>query len=396
MNELEHYLIDVVRAAVTGTKPPTCSDWKKLIDLARFNDLQNLVAEAAPQADYFPGEIAESLRNVQITTLLKDANQEAEVYEVIRLFEKSGIKAVLLKGWYLKRLYPRMDLRTMADTDIFIRQSDELRVHEILKNRGYECYSIGNKKDNAYTKAPFMTLEIHKNLFFYEDDWNLKFNSSYSNMYIWKRLVKLDGYEHIYRMDDELFFVYMIAHTAKHLIDDGGIGVKAFLDIWIYRRCKPELNYDIIFRDFESLNLLTFAKKAISLSEYWFDKKPVSPEIEAFGDYILKCGVYGNSSFFVINNEVMRDGKSRGNWSYAFKRAFPNMESMKVRYPQLEKKPWLLPVCYTKRLWYSITHRKDAIKGEINSAGNIDYEQARQIRDLYKKIGLSQIGEKNE
>lgn len=72
------------------------------------------------------------------------------------------------------------------------------------------------------------------------------------------------------------------------------------------------------------------------------------------------------------------------------------MESMKVRYPQLEKKPWLLPVCYTKRLWYSITHRKDAIKGEINSAGNIDYEQARQIRDLYKKIGLSQIGEKNE
>ena len=233
-----------------------------------------------------------------------------------------------------------------------------------------------------------MILEVHKNLFMYEDDWNEHFNSPDSEMYIWNRLIPIDGYKFIYRMDDELFFVYMIAHTAKHLMDDGGIGVRAFLDIWIYLRKKPDLNFEIVFRDFDKLNLTKFAKAAIALSEFWFDKKRVSSEVEQFGDYILKCGVYGNSDFFVVNNEAMRDGKKHSKWGYAFKRAFPTTQSMKVRYPQLERKPWLLPACYTKRLWYSLRHRKDAIKGEINSAGNIDYEQANSIRELYQNIGL--------
>ena len=183
----------------------------------------------------------------------------------------------------------------------------------------------------------------------------------------------------------------MIAHTAKHLMDDGGIGARAFLDIWVYLKNKPDLDFNIVFRDFDKLNLTKFAKTAIALSKFWFDGKNASPEVEQFGAYILKCGVYGNSDNFVINNEVMRDGKTHSKWGYAFKRAFPNMESMKVRYPQLEKKPWLLPVCYTKRLWYSLTRRKDAIKGEIGSAGNVDYEQARRIRELYKSIGLEGV-----
>ena len=112
--------------------------------------------------------------------------------------------------------------------------------------------------------------------------------------------------------------------------------------------------------------------------------------LKEFGDYIIKCGVYGNSDFFVVNNEVMRDGKQRGKWGYAWKRAFPGMESMKVRYPKLEKKPWLLPVCYSKRLLYSTTHRRNTIKREINSAGNIDYDQAHRIREMYKNIGLQE------
>ena len=86
----------------------------------------------------------------------------------------------------------------------------------------------------------------------------------------------------------------------------------------------------------------------------------------------------------------MRDGKQRGKWGYAWKRAFPGMESMKVRYPKLEKKPWLLPVCYSKRLLYSTTHRRNTIKREINSAGNVDYDQAHRIREMYKNIGLQE------
>lgn len=395
MNKIEQNLIDFVYAAINDTQPPACENWDKLISLAKFNDLQNLIAEEALKSEHLPESTREMLFNMQMGAVIKDANQETEVNSVINSFEKNHIKAIMLKGWYLKRLYPRMDLRTMADTDIFIKQSAERKVHELLKLLGYSVVTFGGKKDNVYYKDPVITLEMHKNLFMYEDEWNERFNTPDSEMYIWNHIVPIDGYQYIYRMDDELFFVYMIAHSAKHLMDDGGIGARAFLDIWIYLKEKPDLNFEIVFRDFDKLNLTKFAKAAIALSEFWFDKKRVSSEIEQFGDYILKCGVYGNSDFFVVNNEVMRDGKKHSKWGYAFKRAFPNMESMKHRYPQLENKPWLLPVCYTKRLWYSLTHRKDAIKGEINSAGNINYEEARRIRKLYKMIGLEGIGESN-
>lgn len=388
MNAIEQNLIDAVNAAIAETVPPVFDDWNGVVKLAEKHDLHNLMAELAPKIINLSSEKKEEFYNIRMGSLIRDANQETEVDSVIKCFEEKQIKAIMLKGWYLKQLYPRRDLRTMADTDIFIRQSDELLVNEILKKRGYQCNSIENKKDNAYSKAPFMILEMHKNLFMYEDEWNERFNSPDSEMYIWNRLIPIDGYKFIYRMDDELFFVYMIAHTAKHLMDDGGIGVRAFLDIWIYLRKKPDLNFEIVFRDFDKLNLTKFAKAAIALSEFWFDKKNATTGVEQFGDYILKCGVYGNSDFFVVNNEVMRDGKQRGKWGYAFKRAFPTMESMKHRYPQIERKPWLLPACYTKRLWYSLRHRKDAIKGEINSVENIDYEQANSIRELYKNIGL--------
>ena len=388
MNKIEQNLIDFVYAAINDTQPPACENWDKLISLAKFNDLQNLIAEEALKSEHLPESTREMLFNMQMGAVIKDANQETEVNSVINSFEKNHIKAIMLKGWYLKRLYPRMDLRTMADTDIFIKQSAERKVHELLKLLGYSVVTFGGKKDNVYYKDPVITLEMHKNLFMYEDEWNERFNTPDSEMYIWNHIVPIDGYQYIYRMDDELFFVYMIAHTAKHLLDDGGIGARAFLDIWIYLREKPDLNFEIIFRDFDKLNLTKFAETAIALSEFWFDKKSASTDVEEFGDYILKCGVYGNSDFFVVNNEVMRDGKQHGKWGYAFKRAFPTMESMKHRYPELDKKPWLLPVCYTKRLWYSLAHRKDAIKGEINSAGKIDFEQANSIRELYQNIGL--------
>ena len=350
----------------------------------------NIIAELSSKYPDIPDELLAEIIDSGDRQLIMDANQECEVNEIIREFDKKGIEAVMLKGWYLKQLYPRRDLRNMIDTDIFIKQSDELAVHKILTEHEYECNGLGNKKDNKYTKLPFVVLEIHMNLFIYEEIFNKHFSNPDSDMYVWKRLAPIEGYSNIYRMDDEMFFVYLIAHIVKHLSSGGGIGIRAFLDLWVYLNSKPDLDFDIIDRDFESIKIKKFADCAIALAQYWFDNKPASDEVIELGEHILQCGVYGKKSFFVANSEVMRDGKKHGRLGYAYKRAFPGMKSMKVRYPQLEKKPWLLPACYSKRLYYSLTHRKSAIKGEISNAGNMDYEQLKRIRELYKKIGLEE------
>ena len=388
--------VGLLKSAVTE-KPYQGSDirWTEMIRLSEFHRVINLILEAAvmmPEEQQPTREVLARLKENSIATVMQDANQISEVNSLISEFEAKKISAIMLKGWIMKELYPRTDLRSRADTDIFIRTADEEKIHKIILSHGFKTVSYGGKKDNVYSKEPFQTLEMHKNLFMYEDNWNEVINNKSGRQYIWNRQEKLEGCEYVSQMDREFFYVYMVAHMAKHLKDDGGIGVRAFLDLWIYRNAYyNNLNMDIIRDDFESLGLTTFAEKAYTLACAWFDGKKINyPDASyaKFGEYIIGCGAYGNSDNFVMNNEAMRNEKKPGTFGYVIKRAFPPKSSMEKRYPKLKKYPVLLPICWAKRMWYSGTKRRDQVKGEIDSAKNMDYKRINEIHELYKQWGL--------
>ena len=388
--------VGLLKSAVEAK--PCCGrdiDWREILRLSSFHRVDNLIYEAIfmlPE-DEKPSEKAlADLEQDSLTQVIQDANQISETEELMNELEQNQIPAIMLKGWIMKDIYPRTDLRSRADTDVFIHASDEEKVHHIIRSHGYKTISYGGKKDNVYSKEPFMTLEMHKNLFEYEDDWNDVINNKYGRQYIWKRIEKLDGYPHIYRMDREFYYVYMVAHMAKHLKDDGGIGVRAFMDLWIYRKAHADsLDTDVMHADFEALGLTTFAEKAYTLACSWFDGDTINYPDESyqkFTEYIMDCGAYGNSDNFVINNEAMRGDKKPGSKGYILKRAFPPRESMEKRYPALKKHPVRLPYYWAKRLWYSGVHRRDAVKGEIESAKNIDYDKVNTIHEMYQDWGL--------
>ena len=262
-------------------------------------------------------KVLERLEQDSITQVIQDTNQISETEELIAEFEEQQIHAIMLKGWIMKDLFPRTDLRSRADTDIFIHTSDQEKIHRIILNMGFKTISYGGKKDNVYSKEPFVTFEMHKNLFEYEDDWNEVINNKYGRQYIWKRIDKLDNYHYIHKMDEELYYVYMVAHMAKHLKDDGGIGIRAFMDLWIYRKAfADKLDMERINDDFEAFGLTTFAERAYQLALSWFDEDKIKypdESYEKFAEYIMSCGAYGNSDNFVVNNEVIPDKKLDGN-----------------------------------------------------------------------------------
>lgn len=370
-------------------------DWREVLRLSKSHRVNNLIFEAIsmlPQ-DAKPSEKAlADLEQDSLTQVIQDANQISEIEELMDKLEQNNISAIMLKGWTMKDLYPRTDLRSRADTDVFIRASDEEKVHHLIRNLGYKTISYGGKKDNVYSKEPFMTIEMHKNLFEYEDDWNDVINNKYGRQYIWKRIEMLDGYQHIYRMDKEFYYVYMVAHIAKHLKDDGGIGVRAFMDLWIYRNAYADsLDMLKIYEDFAKFGLTTFAERAYTLACSWFDGDQISypySSYEQFAEYIMNCGAYGNSDNFVMNNEAMRGDKKLGSKGYIFKRAFPSRESMEMRYPAMKKHPARLPYYWVIRLWYSCVHRRKEVKGEIESAKNIDWDKVNTIHEMYQEWGL--------
>ena len=388
MNKQEQNLIQAVLAGIDNAEVPVCDDVQAVVDLAKYHMVQNIVAEVLPKMGDLRRETLDSVLQEQTLLLIKDANQEAEINGLIKLFEEQKIPAVLLKGWYLKKFYPRSDLRAMADCDVYIRKSDAKKIHDLLKDRGFSVVAFGSKKDDVYRKEPFIIFEMHKNLFVFEDDWNEFFSNENSPMYIWNRVVNVDDNKYIYRMDDELFYVYMISHIAKHLLDDGGIGIKAILDVWLFLKQKTEINFNVICRDLDRLGLREFADNVVDLTKFWFEKaEDTKPCVRQLGKLILSCGTFGNSGVMVATKEDIMAEKPTA-FKYLFRRAFPGSDAMKIRYPKLKTKSYLLPFYYVKRLWYSLVHRRKAVRGEFKSSRNIDYERVRKINKLYKDIGL--------
>ena len=388
--------VGLLKSAVEATPyQGTGINWPEVLRLSEFHCVDNLIYEAVsmlPEDSRPSPESIARLEQSSITNAIQDANQISEVEELIADFEEAQIPAIMLKGWIMKDLYPRTDLRSRADTDIFIRTSDEERIHKIIIGHGYKTVTYGGKKDNVYSKEPFVTLEMHKNLFMYEDDWNEVVNDAERRQYIWSRTEKLEGYQYVRKMDKELYYVYMVAHMAKHLKDDGGIGVRAFMDLWIYRKAYADcLDTGRMNEDFAALGLTTFAEKAYTLACSWFDGDEIAYPDESyvkFAEYIMTCGAYGNSDNFVMNNEAMREAKKPGSVGYIIKRAFPPKSSMEKRYPMLKKHPILLPICWAKRLWYSATKRRAEVKGEIASAKHVDYNKLHSIHKMYQEWGL--------
>ena len=388
--------VGLLKSAVEG-KPYHGSqiNWREILRLSTSHRVDNLIFEAVsmlPDEEKPTEKVLGRLEQDSITQVIQDANQISETEELMEEFERQQIYAIMLKGWIMKELYPRTDLRSRADTDIFIHASDEKTIHQIILNHGFKTVAYGGKKDNVYSKEPFVTLEMHKNLFEYEDDWNEVINNKYGHQYIWKRIEKLGNYHYVHKMDKELYYVYMVAHMAKHLKDDGGIGVRAFMDLWIYRKAfADKLDMERINEDFAAFGLTTFAERAFQLALSWFDEDKIKypdESYEKFAEYIMSCGAYGNSDNFVVNNEVMRSEKKPGTVGYVLRRAFPTKCSMETRYPALKKHPAALPYYWAKRLWYSGTRRRKEIKGEIESAKHIDYNKVNEIHEMYKEWGL--------
>ena len=373
--------------------------WNKIIHLAKAHHVEVMLYEAAsklPDGMKPSSAALQILEQEAMTFIIQDANQISEVEALMNAFDKHGLSAILLKGWIMKDLYPRTDLRSRADTDIFIRSEDEMKIHKIIMSQGYTTDGFGEKKDTVYNKEPFITLEMHKNLFMYEDDWNKIFNDAGGSLYIWKRLEKLNAYHHIYKMDVNMYYVYHIAHMVKHLVSGGGgIGVKAILDLWLFRKANEEqMDFARIDADLKTLGLTQFADTVYKLACAWFSGNMINypnDSIRQFGEYIIDCGAYGHSDNFVANNEAMRDAKKPTRIGYIRRRAFPSKSSMEKRFPKIKQYPMMLPYFWAKRLWRDGIRRKKEVMGEVNSAWNVDYRRVEQTHELYENWGIPQV-----
>lgn len=291
------------------------------------------------------------IRHGMRRTLYFDIERE----EILAYFEENGIWYMPLKGVVLKDLYPKDSMRQMTDNDILYDAKYRDKVLAFFEARGYRVERNEKGADDAAYKMPMYNFEMHKTLFI-----------EYSDLYpyyadVRKRLIS-DGQSRFgLRFTDEDFYVYMVAHAAKHYRLSGH-GLRFLLDIFIYlQKMEGKMDWVYISQELSKLKVAGYESvaKAICLklfsAEGFTQIDSLTPAEKEMLSFVVQSSLFGNMKGYV--HQHLSDIQSTGETSlgkakliYIVRRLFPNTNEMVFRYPVLEHKQWLLPVYYVRRI----------------------------------------------
>ena len=225
-----------------------------------------------------------------------------------------------LKGSVIRALYPEPWMRTSCDIDIYVQESElDAAASAIVEKLGYR--NDGKNSHDMQMFAPNgVHLELHYDLI--EDSRYPKLAKGL--LKIWKNAVPVREGGYTYKMTNEDFYFYHIAHTAKHF-KGGGCGIRPFIDLWYLEKSLP-YDREKTEKLLMECELFKFAEVAKKLVGVWFgteEHDELSKETAAF---VLTGGVYG-----VLENRVAVQ-TSKGRFSYFLYRVFPPYRELKNQY----------------------------------------------------------------
>jgi hypothetical protein len=134
----------------------------------------------------------------------------------------------------------------------------------------------------------------------------------------------------------------------------------------------------------ETTKSVKFYENAKKLAEVWFFGKPHTELTEMMEEYILSGGVFGTKE-----NRVSADIHRKGSrFKYIISRVFMPKNELQSIYPNLKKRPYLLPFYEVKR-WFRLLKKKGIknAKGEISANKNLNKETDRTA-EMLSKLGL--------
>jgi hypothetical protein len=321
-----------------------------------------------------------NLEKIHATAVYKTLFQEEELKCISSLFSKNGIKFLPLKGSILRQWYPSNDLRSMADLDILIPKNDFKQVKKFLPSLGYTLKHEGGNHD-VYMKKPFMNIEIHRNMI----DESYALSVYYHDIWSKTKLKNQDSTE--LKLTDEDFYLFVIAHGAKHF-NNGGTGIRFLLDVYFILKHHPNLNQSYLMQELHKMGLIAFEQQMRKLAFGWIEDVPLDEDDEVIGDYMVKSGVYGTVQHSIISQlsfqKEMNQLKQK-KWIYLWKKAFPSYSFMKRAFPSLRYVPFLLPVFYCFRIIRSIL--RGNASAQVKNMKDIKKEDVEHQKIIKEKVG---------
>lgn len=379
-------LRDFVHSAPSA-EPSEALDWTLFAQYAERQELCGVVYAQCREMKGIDAEALERLHAGFLSDAYRAVNGEAAMAEVASAFDEAGVEYLPFKGEVLRRYYPTPELRTMGDHDILIHREERERSDRLMRELGYERL-IDRQEVWAY-RRPTLMLEIHDTMF-YEHLTNRIDYCGYFER-VWDSALPSEG--HGYLPKPELHFLYLMAHTAKHIVNYG-MGFRAFLDMVFFCRGEASLDWDCIAQELRRLSLYEFTLRCFSLCEAWFQVKMPLPCGAAAADFLtditektFRDGVFGygnqeDNAGARSAKETLYDGRPYALTAVRLtvQRVFPPYRDLQLVpwYSWLDGKPWLLPAAWVYRWIYVLLRKQSKGRNKLNEAFRMDSIRKRQ------------------
>lgn len=367
MNDFQRGILAVIKSGFTGKKASVAADfsWAEAVKFAKAQSLEVMLFLGAEKSGVqMPAEVFSALQKRAMLMLAYAVRQDSEADRIFALLRDKNIDFLPLKGAILRHMYPETGMRFMSDIDVLIKPEQYPAVEKLMRDEGYD-FVCESDHEYIWDRKNILQIEFHRRLI---PSYNKDYFAYYGDGW---RLAKRDNGSE-YKMSDEDFLIYIFTHLAKHY-RDSGIGLKHFIDIWVYLSKKPELDMEYVEAELAKLQLSEFFKNVRAALNVWFEGSAENEISDMITDWSFSGGAYGCYEKKVLSSAVKeaadRDGKNDSRIMRVAKAAFMPYDLMCQKYPFLRKAPVLLPVMWLVRIASAAIFKRGNIKkrnSEIN------------------------------
>ena len=398
MNHTEKVFLEAYSCALQGTR---CNRLRELSgselrEVFRLADshrvfpmiLQSMYPEGAGKDA--SGYVQKSIQKAESLTC-GQALMSAEFLKLYRFLRKRNLSPIVMKGIICRSLYPEPEQRSSSDEDLLIPEEMFRAYHKALTEYGLKLAEL-EKDIYKEHEVPYCSsqvyIELHKKPFPPDSKAYGDLNRFFTD--VWERTIRLQIYGvSVTTMSytDHLF--YQLCHAYKHFLNCG-IGIRLVSDIILFSvKYGEQIDWELVTNRCREIHAYDFASALYRigakhllpecfpkiLKDVWQTEN--IDERELLSD-ILEGGVYGTSSEDRLHSSNLTLGAMEnartGSFSPVLLRTlFPSFNSMRGRYPYLEKIPFLLPAAWGHRLF---TYARDNAK---NGRGSNQASEAVRI-----------------
>lgn len=370
--------VNMIYSVLNNAEAPEISedfDWEAFRSFTKDHNISNIIYYAVRTMSGVPDEILKFYEETYLRACLKTALTDVEIPALLDSFEENGVRHMPLKGYIMRNYYPDPAMRSMGDVDILVG-SDLKEADKVIQSHGYSFHGEGFLHDNYVKKG--LHIELHKSLV---DEY-------FSTMYKYYgegfgRAKTEPGYKYRYAFSDEDFYIFLLAHLAKHF-KIAGTGIRSVMDIYVFRKKFPSLDEKYIDSQLSEIGLLKFKDKMEKMVFSWFSE-PFTDDFDAVGEYIVTSGVYGQSDNHELNafilNTLSDTSYKKGKIKYMLSMIFPGKKYLGARYPVVNKYPVLIPLYWIIRIFSTLTKSRYSIRYRLKGVSKSDEDSLKKFDD---------------